>query len=191
MNGAFRMGVISSVILSSGPPPTPPDLTWETATSWDPLTGSNESGWGGYTARIRVAAAELLAGPYLRMTLSASSAEKASVTECYVQTKGAGPFDFSASPVAVKVAGSTSFEVPASGSVVTDVIALPIDAEADLVIAVAFGVGTSVRYKAGVSGWSSAYKVGNDAATVIVGANYSGAQVKAILVSKIEIGHAE
>lgn len=185
MNGAFRLGVIASANAGRGDP----QIHWSTATQWDHVAANNSPGWEGYTLRQRVSASLLPAANYLRFTFAASSLGAATVAACRVQLAGAGTLDFASAPVVVRAGGLSSFTVPANSILLSDPIPFPMDGSKDIVIAVALPPSppSAVKRGSGTDGWSTGYKAGAEADT-LVASGYTSA-IFDFFVSKIEVGN--
>lgn len=144
-----------------------------TAQSWTPDT--NVTGWNGWNIRVRIQAAQILAGSKFRLTLN-SSGVPINLQNCYIQTRNmAGDqWDFSGAPVAVTFSGSPTI-ASAGGIFVSDDINLVQSATADIVISSYFNGTTTTRDRAAaLTGWTYYFKSGaNEAATPDV-SGYSG-----------------
>ena len=159
---------------------------WATAQSWTPNQVS--SGWAGYNIRVRIAAAQLLAGSKLRLTLD-NTGQAINMASCRVQTRNmAGDaYDFSGTPIQVTFGGSPSIS-SAGGVFVSDEISLVQSATSDLIIAGYFNSTANLRERSGTTtGWNYYYRsgVGDDTATVDA-TGYTGT-ARAIMFPLVEV----
>lgn len=158
---------------------------WVTATSWTP--DKNDSGWGGFTLRVRIAAAQMLAGSKMRITLENGS-NPISMAACYIQTRNMSGdlYDFSTTPIQVLYGGSGTVVSGSGGTFLSDDIMLSQDASSDIIIACYFNASTNLRGKDGVTGWSYFYKAGDDSTTVDA-SGYSGPFATAVMFPLVEV----
>ena len=156
-----------------------------TAQSWTPDT--DISGWNGYNIRIRIQAAQILAGSKFRLTLN-NVGVPINLQNCYIQTRNMSgdEWDFSAAPVAVTFGGSPTI-VSAGGIFVSDDINLAQSATSDIVISSYFNGVTTLRERnAALTGWAYYFKAGaNETATPDV-SGYSGV-ARATMFTLVEV----
>lgn len=158
---------------------------YATAVSWVPSLTSG--GWSGYTVRIRLVAAQMLAGSKVRLTVDSTGQPlNMGAMYCQVRNMAGDLYDFESAPIAVTFGGSGTIAT-ASGTVyVSDDIPLVQSATKDLIISAYFNSTTTMQRTGTVTGLSHFYKSGgNDAATV--NATGYSAQTHAVMVTKVEI----
>lgn len=151
--------------------PGGPDITQQYA--FFRALNSNSPGWGGYTIRERIQAAQLSTADQCFVRLEAASNAGLTITSCYIQTKGTGGFDFSGTPIQVMFGGSPGVALSAGQSVVSDEIALVLTGSDDVVISIYTATTSAYRQSSSSTGTSISYKSGDDAATVIA-SGYTG-----------------
>lgn len=158
---------------------------WVTAQSWSPDT--SVSGWSGYNIRVRIQAAQILAGSKFRLTLD-NSGFPINMQNCYIETRdmAGDQWDFSTTPVPVTFGGSASIS-SAGGTFVSDEIDLVQSATSDIVISAYFNGETTLRERnSALTGWAYYFKAGaNEASTPNV-SGYSGV-ARATMFSLVEV----
>ena len=158
---------------------------YATAVSWAPALTSD--GWSGYTLRIRLQAAYLLAGSKVRLTVDSTGQPlNMGAMYCQVRNMAGDLYDFETTPIPVTFGGSGTISTGSGSVYVSDDIPLVQSATKDLIISAYFNSTTTMRRSnSAVTGLSYSYKSGNDAATV----NATGytTQTRAVMVTKVEI----
>lgn len=157
---------------------------WVTAQSWTP--DSNDTGWSGYTIRVRIKAAQIVAGSRFRLTLD-NGTNPIAMSSQYIQTRNmAGDtYDFSTTPIQVMYAGSPTISSGSGGTFVSDEILLSQTATEDIIISSYFSGATNLRRKNGITGWEYYFKIGNDSSTVDA-SGYSGVAT-AVMFPLVEV----
>lgn len=132
-----------------------------------------------------------------KLTLAGPTTKPTGVLSMYLGEKGTDAYDFFSTPVQVTVSGQGSFDIPQSGTVVTDEISYTFTGTKDLIIATSF-VSSSAKGDIRVSlnngsGTSYYFKSGNDASTVNKsGYSGAGANPNALgIITKIEVERPE
>ena len=150
------------------------DVTGAAAGTWTIVhstTPDADSGaWNGYTARMRLPAANLLdtAGSKLRFTITAGLSEGITVTDLFVGVEGGTAFSFAAPPTRVTFGGANGANAPAGAVLVSDGVDFAYTGTEHLVVAAYFnGGGASDTFRrasdANANGATAQYKVANDA----------------------------
>lgn len=172
-------------------------MTFETV--FEKTLNANSTGWNGQT-RVQVIPASVVgAASKIRLTLSGASTKPTGVLNMYVGERGAGDaYDFAATPVQAKVGGNGAFDVPQSGSIVTDDIKINFSGTKDLVIAASYTTDTSKNdlrvLFGGSTGCSYFWKVNADEASLVNKTSYqaAGNNPNALgMISKIEVERPE
>lgn len=158
---------------------------YATAVSWAPALTSG--GWSGYTLRIRLQAAYLLAGSKVRLTVDSTGQPlNMGAMYCQVRNMAGDLYDFETTPIPVTFGGSSTISTGSGSVYVSDDIPLIQTATKDLIISAYFNSTTTMQRTGTVDGLSHFYKSGgNDAATV--NATGYAAQTHAVMVTKVEI----
>jgi len=159
--------------------------TWEIADAVS-LTAV-ESGYGGYTVRLRADEVRLLVGSKVRLTLDFTGQPyNILAAYCGIASPTGDPWDFAAPPEQVTFGGSPT----ASGSnaiLDTDEIDVAIASGQDLLFAIAFAPSSNIRYQPR-SGYDYYYIGGNDAAAETPSGTYTtGGTSYAAIVTVIEV----
>jgi len=161
---------------------------------WDVIAAaalvSNDGGWGGYTLRQRINAANITfnAGASTRITFASSPSVGAmNIAAAYVGVGAASgdTYDFASAPVPLLFGGASSIAVPQGTEVTSDAAAFSPVPGSNLVVSMYFSSPSSLKSTSAATGWANFYKFGNDASTV----NASGYSVwtAASAVRQIEV----
>ena len=157
---------------------------YATAVSWAPALTSG--GWSGFTIRIRLQAAYLLAGSKVRLTVDSTGQPlNLGAMYCQVRNMAGDLYDFETTPIPVTFGGSGTISTGSGSVYVSDDIPLVQNATKDLIISAYFNSTSTLQRTGAVDGLSHFYKSGNDAATV--NATGYAEQTHAVMVTKVEI----
>ena len=157
---------------------------YATAVSWAPALTSG--GWDGYTIRIRLQAAYLLAGSKVRLTVDSTGQPlNMGAMYCQVRNMAGDLYDFETTPIPVTFGGSGTISTGSGSLYVSDDIPLVQNATKDLIISAYFNSTSTLQRTGTVDGLSHFYKSGNDAAKV--NATGYAEQTPAVMVTKVEI----
>ena len=158
---------------------------WLQTTAW--TADGSAIGWGGLTLRQKIPASAFASGSMIRLTLRAGTGAACVIGKAYIQQKAASgdAYDFASTPVQLLFSGSAGVSIAAATELVTDPLSFSVDDSKDHVVSMYITSGDTAR-KSTLSGWSSYYKTGDDAATVNA-TGYSSSSFAANLIRKIEV----
>lgn len=142
-----------------------PGPTWGTAFST--TLDMDEGGWTGYTGvTILDAVVVTRSGSKVRVTFTAAMTHDSVLAKAFLGHAAASgdAYDFDGGQVQLLFSGSPGVTVPMATSVVSDEATFALDETKNVIIA-AFLSSDFLRFAAGVTGASSYYKLGDDAAT--------------------------
>ena len=115
---------------------------YATAVSWAPALTSG--GWSGYTLRIRLQAAYLLAGSKVRLTVDSTGQPlNMEAMYCQVRNMAGDLYDFETTPIPVTFGGSGTISTGSGSVYVSDDIPLVQNATKDLIISAYFNSTTT------------------------------------------------
>jgi hypothetical protein len=171
------MSAIQQMLMAAG---------WRQAYAW--TADGQATGWANFTLRERIDTSRLLPGSQLRLTIN-NGVDALTLAACYVQiaaSGAAGDYTFATTPVAVTWAGSASLSIAGgAGDRTSDPINLSITAGTPLIIS-GFVTTNNLSRLSVISGISTFFKAGNDAATVAA-TGYSVPSFNAYLWRKLEV----
>lgn len=144
-----------------------PSSAW-TALALAALSADND-GWNGYTLRFVISSA-LVPKTFtqVRLSFQAGAAEGLDLAGTYIGLKGAGAYDFAATPAQVLFGGSGTLSLAANGTLVSDAVTLSGTTSDSIVVSVYCNSATDTFRISGSNdaNYSSAYKFGNDLTTL-------------------------
>jgi hypothetical protein len=156
----------------------PVALSWQAATL-DGLTTENAS-WANYTLRQSILSALIPAAfTQVRFSVRGGIAEGITITNAYIGIRGAGAYDFAATPTPVLWGGSASKLAAIGTTEMCDPVTLTRAAGEDIVIAFFMGAGTGANdtfffFGTGSArNYSAKYKSGGNDAATLVASGYS------------------
>lgn len=165
---------------------------WQTLYDQSTAFDWSSDGWGGYTVRQEIPAAQLLSSGTgrIRVEFKGPTYAESVVGKAYVGSGAAtgDSYDFASTPVQLFAAGNAGVTIAANAIAIFETVApVVVDPAQRLIISIFFS-GTSTlraRQSSLAGGWRGNYKSGDDAATV----NASGYSVGAAYL--YTVGKAE
>lgn len=156
----------------------------------------NSTTWTSFTL-VQVIPAGLLDGAAskIRITMSGATTSPTGIAQAHIghRASSGDSYDFAASPVPLMVGGNTAFEIPQSGTLVSDDIDFQYDGVSDLIVAFSITSDTAkddIRISTAGNGGSYYFKsAGSDSGTVNKsGYGAAGANPNALgIISQIEM----
>jgi hypothetical protein len=165
-----------------------PSGAWSVTGTWTPNV--NSTGWNGLTLRQVVPVSALAAGSRLRFLIrSSGNATGFSLAKAYVglQAGSGDSYDFASTPGQLLFSGNPNATVPGSNaSLLSDALNFVQDGTAPLLLSAYFDATSNVGARSALTGWTSYFKAGDDAATVNA-TGYSSSANAANLFAQIEV----
>lgn len=141
---------------------------WTTTADLTAALTANETGWGGYTDRTCIPASALTSGASkVRFTLGASSSATVITNAYFQRSAGASDVSYFATPVQLLFSGSAGVTIAPNTNVVTDEVVMALGGWTGSLGIYMAGASSLLKYNSLQGGFSNAYKLANDAATVV------------------------
>jgi hypothetical protein len=141
-----------------------------TTTAGPSTLTSNPAAWNSFTMRQVIAAAQVSAsGSQVVVTFGGDGSGTFTITKAYIGHQGAGDaYDFDTTPVQLTFGGNAGFTVTDAQEISSDPATFALDETQNLVISfyVPSSAGDDFGTQTTLTGWSSYFKSGDDAATV-------------------------